>query len=603
MDSNPIAADPIKGDPIAAEDLFGCDHRFLLDRIGSTTPILPEPTKPIGVEHRAQASRNRMEHIYLRLAEDYGAALLPTDESAAWEATQQAITQHTPVICGAYLPDDPETGRAGASCILMLAADGEHYAPVITVNHKTYDVRASTAPRPPHIPVEKLSRPSLVPHTSGLDGWDPQPRPELRLRHHTRDQLRLTHLWLLMQAHGIPATGQGGVIDMRGQCAIVHWLEESLPNYLAQFELREELVEELDDELADEDVESLTPRETLRQLPTRSRRRSECHNCGWWDTLCRRDLTIRDDVSLVVSAAQAEALAEENIHTVAQLAALDVVQPEHWPGGSFETAVALARASLAGFAVIRQEGVVEVPRADVEIDIDMESVLDDGAYLWGALLTYTSEEAVQAMAVEGDAAVPGYRPYVTWRKLPNRSTAECFVRLWQWVSRLRRRAAEEGLSCLVYCYAQAGERQWMLSNVRTFADYTAMPSEAEVRELVDGPHWVDVFRLVERQFVGVYGLGLKKVAPVAGFQWRDEEPSGEASIAWHAQAVRPGARYGSAEAKAMAQQVRARILAYNEDDVRATLAVREWLSAGEWREVLPSVEDLLADPPEIRHPS
>ncbi|WQD13067.1 MAG: hypothetical protein U1U88_001232 [Lawsonella clevelandensis] len=136
------------------------------------------------------------------------------------------------------------------------------------------------------------------------------------------------------------------------------------------------------------------------------------------DTLCRRDLTIRDDVSLVVSAAQAEALAEENIHTVAQLAALDVVQPEHWPGGSFETAVALARASLAGFAVIRQEGVVEVPRADVEIDIDMESVLDDGAYLWGALLTYTSEEAVQAMAVEGDAAVPGYRPYVTWRKLP-----------------------------------------------------------------------------------------------------------------------------------------------------------------------------------------
>ena len=130
-----------------------------------------------------------------------------------------------------------------------------------------------------------------------------------------------------------------------------------------------------------------------------------------------------------------------------------------------------------------------------------------------------------------------------------------------------------------------------------------MPSEAEVRELVDGPHWVDVFRLVERQFVGVYGLGLKKVAPVAGFQWRDEEPSGEASIAWHAQAVRPGARYGSAEAKAMAQQARARILAYNEDDVRATLAVREWLSAGEWREVLPSVEDLLADPPETRHPS
>ena len=124
MDSNPIAADPI-----AADDLFGCDHRFLLDRLGSSTPILPEPTRPIGVEHRERASRNRMEHIYLRLAEDFGAALLPTDESAAWEATQKAIAQHTPVICGAYLPDDPQTGRAGVSCILMLGADGELYTP------------------------------------------------------------------------------------------------------------------------------------------------------------------------------------------------------------------------------------------------------------------------------------------------------------------------------------------------------------------------------------------------------------------------------------------------------------------------------------------
>ena len=84
----------------------------------------------------------------------------------------------------------------------------------------------------------------------------------------------------------------------------------------------------------------------------------------------------------------------------------------------------------------------------------------------------------------------------------------------------------------------------MLANVRQQADYLGMPSEDEVRELLDGPHWVDVFRLVERQFVGVHGLGLKKVAPVAGFHWRDEEPSGEASIAWHSQAVRSSSRAG-----------------------------------------------------------
>lgn len=580
------------GNPIAADDLFGCDHRFLLNRLGSTTPLLPDPITPVGVEHRQQASKTRMEHIYLQLVDSFGASLMPSDQSAAWQATQQAVTNRTPIVCGAYLPSDPATDCAGAHCILMLAADGEHYTPIITVNHKTYDVRAAAAPRPPHIPLENLSRPSLIPHASNLDRWDPQPHPELRLRHHTRDQLRLTHLWLLMQTHGIPATGQGGVIDMHGQYAIVHWLEESLPNYLAQFEQREELVEELDDTLVGGTHHPRTTCDTLRQLPTHSRRRSECHTCGWWDTLCHRDLTSRNDVSLVVSAAQAEALAEENIHTVAQLAALDVVEPENWPGGSFTTAVAVARASLAGFGMVYKSGRVKVPRADIEIDVDMESVLDDGAYLWGALLSYTSTEAEQTMrAAEGDAAAPGYHPYVTWKRLPNRSTAECFVRLWHWIARLRRRAAAEGFSCNVYCYAQAGERHWMLANVRQQADYLGMPSEDEVRELLDGPHWVDVFRLVERQFVGVHGLGLKKVAPVAGFHWRDEEPSGEASIAWHSQAVRSSSRAGG-KGKALVQQTRARLLAYNEDDVRATRAVRCWLSEGTWLEDLPSLQEL-----------
>ena len=36
------------GNPIAADDLFGCDHRFLLNRLGSTTPLLPDPITPVG---------------------------------------------------------------------------------------------------------------------------------------------------------------------------------------------------------------------------------------------------------------------------------------------------------------------------------------------------------------------------------------------------------------------------------------------------------------------------------------------------------------------------------------------------------------------------
>ena len=60
------------------------------------------------------------------------------------------------------------------------------------------------------------------------------------------------------------------------------------------------------------------------------------------------------------------------------------------------------------------------------------------------------------------------------------------------------------------------------------------------------------------------------VAPAAGFTWRDPEAGGEASLGWYrdAQAARGVERDAG----------RDRILTYNEDDVQATRAVREWIS-------------------------
>jgi predicted RecB family nuclease len=77
---------------------------------------------------------------------------------------------------------------------------------------------------------------------------------------------------------------------------------------------------------------------------------------------------------------------------------------------------------------------------------------------------------------------------------------------------------------------------------------------------------------VQTHFFGAAGLGLKQIAVTAGFGWRDADPGGLNSQRWFDDAVHATA----AETRAAARQ---RVLAYNEDDVRATAHLRAWLRA------------------------
>ena len=46
-----------------------------------------------------------------------------------------------------------------------------------------------------------------------------------------------------------------------------------------------------------------------------------------------------------------------------------------------------ARAWQSDAVLIRRRDAVQVPRADIELDVDMECFIDDGAYLWGTYLS------------------------------------------------------------------------------------------------------------------------------------------------------------------------------------------------------------------------
>jgi predicted RecB family nuclease len=66
------------------------------------------------------------------------------------------------------------------------------------------------------------------------------------------------------------------------------------------------------------------------------------------------------------------------------------------------------------------------------------------------------------------------------------------------------------------------------------------------------------------------GRGLKSLARWIGFEWREEDPGGAQSMAWWAEYLDDPSKNG---------YLRDRLLAYNEDDVRATFVLRDWLEA------------------------
>jgi predicted RecB family nuclease len=221
--------------------------------------------------------------------------------------------------------------------------------------------------------------------------------------------------------------------------------------------------------------------------------------------------------------------------------------------------------------VVRRVPQTPVLRADVEVDVDMESFGESGAYLWGALLHHPGG------ALPGDEPV-GYRAFATWEPVPTDDEARSFAEFWAWLSGVRAAARESGRSFAAYCYNEQAENRWLLASARRFGGMPGIPPVAEVEAFIADPCWVDLFAVVSEWFLCAHGKGLKRIAPAAGFAWRDPEAGGENSMRWYRDAV-------GMDGAPPDEGQRRRLLEYNADDVAATRALREWMTSPAINEV------------------
>lgn len=484
-------------------------------------------------------------------------------------ACLEALATGAPVVISAVLPTDPVGHRVGRADLLVRGDDGADGTPGYwPVRIKPYRV------------LEKQNKAEHLRYSSLEGPRDPKVLPDLRYRTFREGALlEVAHLWRLLESAGFAAaTTLGGVIGTdqlaaEGNGNIVTWvdlrhrfirtfsktsatghrLRSALERYDHEHGFRVHVAEQAQRRGGQADPPA----------PVRPIRIRECEYCAWWET-CRPQMDA-DDISLRLSKTpldvrELQTLMGLGITTVTDLATADVdaIMPQYLPLTAhrdrseqrLRQAARRARMLATGVQLERiSEEPIGLPRAGVEIDLDIETTEGDVTYLWGALVTDRSTHDQR------------FQHFSAFEKLTPDAEIELAAAFSRWLVGTCR----EHPDLLVFHYSD-----YETVHLRRLAARSKHPDILAAADLID-QHFVDLFRYVRDNYVGVEGLGLKTVATYgAGFTWRDEEPGGLASQTWFATAI-------GDEERAVRAAARQRVLDYNEDDVRATWAVREWL--------------------------
>lgn len=487
-------------------------------------------------------------------------------------ACLEALAAGAPVVINALLPRDVEGHRSGRADVLVRGDDAAPGRPGYwPVRIKPYRV------------LEKQNKATELAFSYLEEPGFSQVLPNLRYRTFRESALlEVAHLWRLLEHAGFAAaTPFGGVVGndtvpMLAEAHHITWVDlthrfirtfsrtaasghrmrSALERYDHEHGFRVYVAQQARIRTGEDDAEP----------PVRPIRVRECEYCAWWE-ICQPRMD-SDDISLRLSKTpldvrELQTLVRLGITTVDDLSKADVeeILPEYLPLTAhrdraeqrLRQAARRARMLARGVQLERvSEEPVEVPRASIEIDLDIETTEGDITYLWGALVTQRASGEQQ------------FHHFSAFEDLTPSAEIDLAAAFCRWLVELVGRHQD----VLIYHYSD-----YETVHLRRLAERSRHPDLLAAVDLID-VHFVDLFRYVRDNYVGVEGLGLKTVAVHgAGFSWRDEEPGGLASQSWFMAAV-------TDPDEGVRAAARRRVLEYNEDDVRATWAVREWMAAG-----------------------
>ncbi len=267
---------------------------------------------------------------------------------------------------------------------------------------------------------------------------------------------------------------------------------------------------------------------------------SSCKDSPWYEE-CKREAEEADDIGLLYKIYKSEyrRLREAGYRTLAQLAAADLAtlqESVRGVSGHRLERLRLQAQSLHEKKDIRIED-PGLPVSDVELFFDIEGDPMIGLeYLHGLLIRENGTERYRAFTAEAPedegAAWLSFCDFIE-----GYAGAPIYHYGWYELDAIRRLGAKHGIS-------------------------------RKAAIALDPSNMIDLNRVAQRSVIfPLYFYSLKDVARHLGFRWRAADASGANSVLWFQEWREKGDR-----------ALLRKITDYNEDDVRATAVLKDWLA-------------------------
>jgi predicted RecB family nuclease len=486
-------------------------------------------------------------------------------------ATVHAMDSGAPLVLGGWLPDDVAGGHTGRPDVLVRVAGG--YLPADVKNHSTV--------KPGNTTRAVMSAVASPAERCEVTGWT------AATSHRYEDGMQLAHYTRMLQAcghHPGPETLWGAVLgtsqvamttaDDADLVFVWHDLQEPLVETFSRShgKKRRSLLERYDHEHGFR----LKVAENARRITGSSDDppplvapigQDECSSCPYeqwcaeqmgsqdpsvaitigrlgtreWLTLRRMGVTTTEALSMVDP--NDPTFFGEYIGEVSQL-------PPETARNRLAAAVQRAEMICHGVDLKRNgDGHIEVPVADVEIDLDVEYDLNNRVYMWGARVRRGTDESSAHYIAD----------FTDWEPLDDQAERALAARFAAWLRAQRATAEAAGETLRVFHWSHP---EW--------SKLQGILGISEVDDLTnpDTGVFVDVEKVFKTNFTSLRGSSIKKVAPLFGFTWRVDDPGGAVSQTYLAKVHISTDPHEVAAAKQW-------LLSYNEDDTAAMAAVRD----------------------------